>query len=283
MPRLSRGHHRHLPDEGERQQREHEHRHETSPHDLVLPSHGDARCELLPASRRLCPPGGLGNRRQRHHQQRTHYEQVRCGVGREDPGRSDERIEDPADDRADDPGRVHLSRVERDRTRQVLVADEPGEDGRIRGTEHGAAAADQQHHDDEEDVRRVGRRDDERHAQGGDELFDGQDDQEALAVHLVGQEAADHRQQERRAQLGEDDDADERARVGQVVRVHAEDDVLHPGADVRGEGAQEHDAERPVRQRGPGRAPARRERAVPVDDGVLDLLEGDGLVSRGTP
>ena len=79
-------------------------------------------------------------------------------------------------------------------------------------------------------------------------------------------------------ELGEDDDADEGARVGEVVGVGAEDDVLHPGADVRGEGAEEDDAERAVAQGRPGRAAAGGDDGVPVDDRVLDLLEGDGPV-----
>ena len=49
-------------------------------------------------------------------------------------------------------------------------------------------------------------------------------------------------------ELGEDDDPDEGARPGEVVGVGAQDHVLHPGADVGGEGAQEDDAKRPVPQ-----------------------------------
>ena len=105
-----------------------------------------------------------------------------------------------------------------------------------------------------------------------------EDDQEALAVDLVGQEAADHGQDEGRSQLGEDDDADEGGRVREVVGVGTEDDVLHPGADVRGEGAQEDDAEGPVRQGRPCGAGTGRDGGVAVDDGVLDLLDGDGTV-----
>ena len=87
-----------------------------------------------------------------------------------------------------------------------------------------------------------------------------------LPVDLVGQQAAHHRQDQRRPELGEDDDADEGARVREVVGVGAEDDVLHPGADVRREGAEEDDAEGPVRQGGAGRAPPGGERRVAVDD-----------------
>ncbi len=50
---------------------------------------------------------------------------------------------------------------------------------------------------------------DQRHAEREDQLLDGEEDQEALAVDLVGQQAAHHGQDERRPELGEDDDADE--------------------------------------------------------------------------
>ena len=96
---------------------------------------------------------------------------------------------------------------------------------------------------------------DERHPEGEHELFERQDDQEAPAVDLVRQQPPDHRQDQCRPELGEDDDADEGGRVREVVGVGTEDDVLHPGADVRGEGSEEDDAEGPVRQRGPGRSP----------------------------
>ncbi len=104
-------------------------------------------------------------------------------------------------------------------------------------------------------------------------MLEGQDDQEALAVDLVGQQAADHGQDQGRPQLGEDDDAHEGARVGELIGVGTEDDVLHPGADVRCKGAQEDDAEGPVGEGGPRGAGPGRDRGVPVDDGVLDLLD----------
>ena len=115
-------------------------------------------------------------------------------------------------------------------------------------------------------------RGDRRHAEREHQLFDRQNDEEALPVELVRQEAPHHGQDQGRPELGEDDDAHERCRVREVIGVGTEDHVLHPGADVRGEGAQEDDAERPVRQGRPGRAAAGRERGVPVDDRILDLL-----------
>ena len=99
-----------------------------------------------------------------------------------------------------------------------------------------------------------------------------------LRSTLSARSPPDHGQEQRRPELGEDDDADEGARVREVVGVGAEDHVLHPGADVRGEGTEEDDAEGPVREGGSRRAPTGRERAVPVDDGVLDLLDRDGAV-----
>ena len=152
-------------------------------------------------------------------------------------------------------------------------SDQSGEDGRVGRAEHGAAHADHHHHDDQHDMRRRRGPDHPGQGQREHQLLDGQDDQELLAVDLVGDEAAHHGEQERRAELGEDDDADERARVGDVVGVGAEDDVLHPGADVGGEGAEEDDAKGAVPQGRDGRA--RPERAVTVDDGILDLLDGD--------
>ena len=49
-------------------------------------------------------------------------------------------------------------------------------------------------------------------AKGEHQLLDGQDDEEALAVELVRQQAAQHGKHQGGAQLGEDDDADERGR-----------------------------------------------------------------------
>ena len=53
------------------------------------------------------------------------HEEVRGGVPGEDPGRPDKGVQEAADDRSDDPGGVHLRRVQRDRARQVLLAHQP--------------------------------------------------------------------------------------------------------------------------------------------------------------
>ena len=67
-----------------------------------------------------------------------------------------------------------------------------------------------------------------------------------------------------------------RRRLGEVVGERAEDDVLHPAADVRQERADEHPPEHAVAQRGAGRAGA--DGAVAVlqrVDGVLDGLSAE--------
>ena len=119
------------------------------------------RATVMPAvssRQRLACAGAWGTAGQGHHQQRPHDEQIGRRVAGEDPGRPDQRVEHAADDRADDPRRVHLGRVERDRARQVLPADEPRQDGRVGGPEHRAPGADPEHHHHQQDVRRMGGR-----------------------------------------------------------------------------------------------------------------------------
>ena len=243
MPRLYAATTGICPMKASSEQREDEHRHEAPAHDGVRPGHRDAGGELAPAAgvRRHLREGREGD-----HQQRRHDEQVGDRVAGEDPRRADDRVEHAADHRADDAGGVHLGRIERDGAGHVGPADEAGEDGRIGRPEHRAAHTDHEHHEHQQDVRRMRGEHHQRHAKGEHQLLDGEDDEEALAVDLVRQQAADHWEEESRAELGEDDDADEGARVRQIVGVGAEDHVLHPGADVRGEGAQEDDAECPV-------------------------------------
>ena len=213
-----------------------------------------------------CAPAAGVRRRlrhggQRHHHQGRHDEEVGGGVAGEDPGRADQGVQQAADDGADDPGGVHLGRVQRDGARQVLLAHQPGQDGRVGRPEHGAAGAHPEHHD-----ARAGR------ARGGGRPPPGpprartpaarstRTMRKRLRSTLSARRPPTIGQDQGGAQLGEDDDADERGRVREVVGVRAEDDVLHPGADVRGEGAQEDDAEGPVRQRRPRRAGPGRER-----------------------
>ena len=118
-------------------------------------------------------------------------------------------------------------------------------------------------------------------AEGEDHLLERQQDQEFPTIHPVSDETADHRQQQGWAELGEDHDADVRARVGELEGIGTEHDVLHPGADVRGEGPEEDDPEGSMAEGGADGAAGRRNNGVTVDDSVLDLLEGDGRFDLG--
>ena len=114
---------------------------------------------------------------------------------------------------------------------------------------------------------------DPRQPEGEQALQHRHGDEEPAAVEGVGQQAADEREQQQRTELREQQHADEGRRLGEVVGQRAEDDVLHPAADVRQERADEHPPEHPVAQGGPGRSGA--DRAVAVlqrVDGVLDRL-----------
>ena len=122
-----------------------------------------------------------------------------------------------------------------------------------------------------------GESDDERHAEGEHELLEGQERSGTACRSTL---SASRPPTIGRSSVGPSwakmMTPTKVARVGEVVGVGTEDHVLHPGADVGGEGAEEDDAEGPVGQGGPGGAPAGWERGVPVDDGVLDLLDRDG-------
>ena len=79
------GHHGHLADEGQSQQREHEDGDQATPDHRVEAGHGDACRELAPTAgvdRRLAH-GGQGD-----HQQRQDDEEIGDGVEAEDPGRA---------------------------------------------------------------------------------------------------------------------------------------------------------------------------------------------------
>ena len=81
------------------------------------------------------------------------------------------------------------------------------------------------------------------------ELLELHPDQELAAVEHVGEHPAETGEEQQRAELGEVDEADVGGVVGELQRVRAEDDVLHPGADVRRERPAPDDAEVPVAQR----------------------------------
>ena len=85
--------------------------------------------------------------------------------------------------------------------------------------------------------------------------------------------AADHRQQQLGAEVGEAHEADEPGAPGDGVGHRRDDDVLHPAADVRREHPEEEGAEVAVAQGGADGADLGR--AVAVEEGVLGLLEDE--------
>ena len=81
--------------------------------------------------------------------------------------------------------------------------------------------------------------------------------------------------EQQRAQLGEGQQPDERARAREVVGVGAQDERLHPGADVRRERPDPHPPEGHVRQRRQHRArPSGAEDRIALAEGLLGFFEG---------
>ena len=106
-------------------------------------------------------------------------------------------------------------------------------------------------------------------------------DEQPATVEGVGEHAAHEGEQQQRSELREEQHADERRRLEQVVGEGAEDHVLHPAADVRQERADEHPPEHRVPQGGSGGAGS--EGAVAVlqrVDGVFDGLVVTAVVGR---
>ena len=75
-------------------------------------------------------------------------------------------------------------------------------------------------------------------------------EQQVAAIVAVGDDAADQRQQQDRQLAEEVVEAEVERRFGELEDEPALRDLLHPGADRRGEGAEPQDAEIPVGERG---------------------------------
>ena len=159
-------------------------------------------------------------RGQAHAQQRSDHEEEADGVAEEDPAGTDGREGDAADGGPDDPAGVHLRGVERDGAGEVLLADEAGEHGAVGGHEHGVGDAGAE--------RRRGRA---RNGEGSSSDTTAAratakaiwakvtTSSSSLAVDEVGHQPADDAEHEHRSELGEDQLADERRRLGEVVGV----------------------------------------------------------------
>ena len=219
----------------------------------------------------------MGTEREGHDHEGGDDEEIGDCIADEDPGGPDKVVGHAADDRTDHAGRIHLGRVQRDGAGEIIPADQGRDDGGIGRAVHGIADADEEDHHHQEDVRRRGCSHDPGQTQREDELLDREQDQKLLAVDLVGDEATYRGQEQGRSELGENDDADEGARMRDVVGVGTQHDVLHPGADVGRECTEVDDAECAMAQGGAGGP--RRYGAVPIDNRVLDLLEGDGALT----
>ena len=134
-------------------------------------------------------------------------------------------------------------------------------------------------------MRRIVRQRDAGEPERQHELRELRADEEAAPVDDVGEQAAERRQEQQRPELREEHEADVRGRAGQLERVRAEHDVLHPRADVGRERAEVDDAEVAVPERGLRGAALPRD--VAVDERVLELLaassSSSGSSSSSTP
>jgi hypothetical protein len=108
----------------------------------------------------------------------------------------------------------------------------------------------------------------------GDQAGDGEDEQDqrlqhdqhlgdadrAQPVDAIGERAAERADHHGREQVGEGDQAEDRARVAELPGEPADADPLHPGADQRDAAAGDVGAEIGMRQRARDRAEAPQER-----------------------
>ncbi len=209
-------------------------------------------------------------------------EDVRDGVDREH-GAGVEDDEDQAADHGTDHAReVHLDRRERDGAREVFPRHERRQDrAQARRTER-VGDADREHEDRDEGRRGMRGPRDRRERERERTLGDLQRDEQPAPIHPVGEVAADHRQEQQRAELAEVQQPHVEAAVRELQRVRTQQHVLHPRADVRRERPDVDDAEVAVAQRRGRGSPLIGD--VAVDEGVLDILEpgppDDGCMRR---
>ena len=123
---------------------------------------------------------------------------------------------------------------------------------------------------DDQHLRRIARQRDAREPEREHELRELGADEEPAAVDDVGEQPAERREEQQRPELREEHEADEGRRAGELQRVGAEHDVLHPRADVGREHAEVDDAEVAMPER--GLRGAALERDVAVYERVLELL-----------
>ena len=185
-------------------------------------------------------------------QEGCHEEQVRRRVGEEQLRRGGaEEGEQRGQRRAEHPAGVHHHRVEAHRTGQVSAVDEQGHAGlEGRGVE-GVADPDDERRG-EQRPQRGGRR----HQHGEDDaeghLDQLHDDQVRAPREAVGEHAGGDREQQQRTELREHEQADQRRRVGAVLHVGRQGEVLHPRPDAGQEQTEPDQPEVAVGERRPG-------------------------------
>ena len=198
-------------------------------------------------------PGEFGSLR---HEERPDQEQVRRGVDDEDrPTRACRTAASSAASAGpSDPAAVDHRRVEGDRSREVVAVDEHRDARaerrrveRVGDADRRVAAANSVHSGASPAISTASAIEHDHH----DALHR---DDETGAVDPVGEDAGGEREQQQRAELDEDQQADECRPAGAAVEVGRQREVLHPRADVRQCGADEQDPEPRVRQRRTSRA-----------------------------
>ena len=171
-----------------------------------------------PSSRRMPVSAGgllvLHPARERDPGDHDDGESVGGGVDREDAPRGHQGEQEPADGRADDPGQVHLHRLQGHRAGQVAAGHQRREHGGEGRRVEGVADTDGEHAGEHQQGRRVGPRRRPGQGQGEHQLLDLARDQESSAVDHVGQGTAEDGEEEERAELGEAEERRRRWRSG---------------------------------------------------------------------
>ena len=207
-------------------------------------------------------------------QEPGHREPVGGRVDREHRRDAEQADEQGADRGADHAGEIHLHRLQRHRAREVLTGHEGRQDRAHGRRVQGVRDADREHAQEDPRLVRMVDRDESGEPERQQHLQRLHRDQEAAAVHLVGDDAADLAQEQQRAELREVEDPHV-ARVADLERERAEQHVLHPRPDVRQERAAPDEAEVAVAERGTRGAASQG--AVAVDDRLGGVV-GIGVV-----
>ena len=174
--------------------------------------------------------------RRHHHHERRDIDPVR-------PGEAGGGDDDAAEGRPDDAGDLPEAVVERDRRPQPLRPDERRHHRRPRGPVDGRRARRDRGDDEEDrDRRRPGGRADDQ-AERRQRLHELRGEQQATAIHPVGERAAEQGDDDERHELDEPDQTDEERRSGEDEHLVRERDQRHLGPDPGDDPADREQAE----------------------------------------